>query len=93
MGLEVLVEHRPTWNAKPGLADIYAVWFEALLDTLGSSHHHVLELGAGRRFSASRSGRVLSTRSLPWTSCITWPSLGCSSKKRRASSRPRDAWR
>ena len=50
MGLDVLVEHRSTWNAKPVLADIYAVWFEALLDTLGSSHRRVLELGAGPGF-------------------------------------------
>ena len=50
MGLDVLIEHRSTWNAKPVLADIYAVWFEALLDTLGSSHRRVLELGAGPGF-------------------------------------------
>lgn len=50
VGLEVLLKHRSIWNAKPVLADIYAVWFEALLDTLGSSHHRVLELGAGPGF-------------------------------------------
>jgi SAM-dependent methyltransferase len=50
MGLDVLVEHRSVWKAKPVLADIYGVWFEALLGTLGSSHRRVLELGAGPGF-------------------------------------------
>lgn len=50
MGLDLLVEHRSTWSAKPVLADIYAVWFQALLDSLGSSHRRVLELGAGPGF-------------------------------------------
>ena len=50
MGLDVLVEHRSTWNAKPVLADIYAVWFEALLDALGPARRRVLELGAGPGF-------------------------------------------
>ncbi len=50
MGLDVLVKHRSIWKAKPVLADVYAVWFKALLDTLGSSHRRVLEPGAGPGF-------------------------------------------
>src|ERR1044071_3153921 len=50
MGLDVFAEHRSIWKGKPVLADIYAVWFDALLDTLGPSRRRVLELGAGPGF-------------------------------------------
>jgi SAM-dependent methyltransferase len=50
MSLEQLEDHRRTWKAKPVLADVYAVWFDALLGAVGPSHRRVLELGAGPGF-------------------------------------------
>jgi SAM-dependent methyltransferase len=57
MSFDMLQEHRRTWNAKPVLADVYAVWFEALLGTLGSSRRRVLELGAGPGFFSEYARR------------------------------------
>jgi SAM-dependent methyltransferase len=52
MSLELLADHRRIWQAKPVLADVYAVWFEALLGSLGATHRRVLEPGAGPGFFA-----------------------------------------
>lgn len=49
MSRDRLEEHRRIWEGKPVLADVYAVWFEALLKTL-SSRGPVLEVGAGPGF-------------------------------------------
>lgn len=42
------------WQAKPVLHDVYAVWFEALLDTLGAATD-VLEVGAGPGFLSAHA--------------------------------------
>src|SRR5262249_45174681 len=57
MGLELLADHRRIWTAKPVLADVYSVWFEALLGALDSSHRRVLEPGAGPGFFADYARR------------------------------------
>jgi hypothetical protein len=99
MSLELLEDHRRTWNAKPVLADVYGMWFEALLATRGSSPHRVLELGAGPGFSeyARRRRPDLSwiaadVVAAPWTSCTIWPGPVRSSRKRRACSPRAAAW-
>jgi SAM-dependent methyltransferase len=57
MSLEQLEDHRRIWKAKPVLADVYAVWFDALLGALGPSHRRVLELGAGPGFFSEYARR------------------------------------
>lgn len=49
MSRQRLEEHRQLWEAKPVLRDVYAVWFDALLEALGGSAD-VLEVGAGPGF-------------------------------------------
>jgi SAM-dependent methyltransferase len=51
---EKLEDHRRLWQAKPSLRDVYAVWFDALLDRLGSASI-VLEVGAGPGFLAAHA--------------------------------------
>ena len=46
MSLEKLQEHRRIWNAKPVLADVYAVWFRQLV-ARAAGGQRVLEIGAG----------------------------------------------
>ena len=46
MSLQRLREHRSIWDAKPVLADVYAVWFEELV-RLAAPAQRVLEVGAG----------------------------------------------
>jgi SAM-dependent methyltransferase len=46
MSLERLETHRRVWKEKPILAEIYRVWFDALLLTIPASAR-VLEVGAG----------------------------------------------
>jgi SAM-dependent methyltransferase len=46
LSLERLLEHRRLWSAKPVLASVYAVWFDALLAEL-PREARVLEVGAG----------------------------------------------
>jgi SAM-dependent methyltransferase len=46
MSLERLREHRSIWEAKPVLADVYAVWFDELIG-LARPGQRVLEVGAG----------------------------------------------
>ena len=58
MSLDRLELHRALWRDKPVLADIYAVWFRALLDAL-PPRGLVVELGAGPGFLSAfaRSSR------------------------------------
>lgn len=49
MSRQTLEEHRRLWAAKPPLRDVYAVWFDALLETLGAARD-VLEVGSGPGF-------------------------------------------
>jgi len=73
MSLALLEEHRAVWASKSVLADIYGVWFDALLDDLPTASA-VLEVGAGpgflkERARTRRSGhRVFSSDLLaaPW---------------------------
>jgi len=51
MSLERLEEHRRIWSAKPLLAEVYRVWFDALLATLRDGR--ILEVGAGPGFFAT----------------------------------------
>ena len=53
---ERLEEHRRVWARKPVLADLYAVWFDALLERVpvGGS---ALEVGAGPGFLTAYAGR------------------------------------
>lgn len=56
MSLDRLHEHRSIWAGKPVLADVYGVWFEALLEDLPRGAR-VLELGAGPGFLAEHARR------------------------------------
>jgi SAM-dependent methyltransferase len=58
---ERLEEHRRLWQAKPVLRDAYAVWFDALLDSLGPAPR-VLEVGAGPGFLAAHTRTRPGTR-------------------------------
>ena len=49
MSIGTLEEHRRLWAAKPELRDVYGVWFDALLASLGGARH-VLEIGSGPGF-------------------------------------------
>lgn len=49
MSVQRLEEHRRLWEAKPVLRDVYAVWFDVLLEGL-PARARVLELGAGPGF-------------------------------------------
>jgi SAM-dependent methyltransferase len=68
-----LNEHRQIWQAKPALALVYGVWFEALLGTIAGAQR-VLEVGAGPGFLAAHArGRARDRRwvasdyiALPW---------------------------
>jgi SAM-dependent methyltransferase len=51
MSLDRLHEHRRIWSRKPQLARLYAVWFDAMLDSLPRGAR-VLEVGAGPGFFA-----------------------------------------
>jgi len=55
--LELLTNHRRIWKHKPVLADVYLVWFEALLGDLGAHHRRILELGAGPGFLSEYARR------------------------------------
>lgn len=57
MSLALLEDHRRTWKAKPVLADVYGVWFDALLAAMGPSPTRVLELGAGPGFFSEHARR------------------------------------
>jgi SAM-dependent methyltransferase len=52
MSLARLKMHRQIWEKKPVLAQIYKVWFDALLDALDADGP-VLEIGAGPGFLSS----------------------------------------
>lgn len=56
MSLERLHEHRAVWDAKPVLRDIYAVWFDRLLEATEGARR-VVEVGAGPGFLAEHSRR------------------------------------
>ncbi|HEX9187344.1 MAG TPA: class I SAM-dependent methyltransferase [Vicinamibacteria bacterium] len=56
MSLDRLQEHRAIWAGKPVLADVYRVWFDALLEGLPRGSR-VLELGAGPGFLAEHARR------------------------------------
>ncbi len=59
MSLALLREHRAVWASKPALAEVYAVWFDALLDHVPAGRA-VLEVGAGPGFLKERArGRGL----------------------------------
>jgi SAM-dependent methyltransferase len=70
VSLQRLEEHRQLWETKPVLRDVYAVWFDALLDALGGSAD-VLEVGAGPGFLSvharqrARGGKWLSADLVP----------------------------
>lgn len=49
MSRQRLEDHRRLWAAKPVLAQVYGVWFEALLDAAGTAET-ILEVGAGPGF-------------------------------------------
>ena len=80
MSLALLEEHRAVWASKSVLADIYGVWFDALLDDLPTASA-VLEVGAGpgflkERARTRRSGhRVFSSDLLaaPWNDLALAP--------------------
>ncbi|HVR72210.1 MAG TPA: class I SAM-dependent methyltransferase [Vicinamibacteria bacterium] len=54
MSRERLDDHRRLWQAKPVLRDVYAVWFDALLESLLPAAS-VLEVGAGPGFLAAHA--------------------------------------
>lgn len=54
MSRETLEQHRRLWAAKPALRDVYAVWFDALLEAIGPAVD-VLEVGAGPGFLAEHA--------------------------------------
>jgi len=56
VSLDRLREHRAIWAAKPVLADVYRVWFDALLEPLPRGCR-VLELGAGPGLLAEHARR------------------------------------
>ncbi|MBI3932196.1 MAG: class I SAM-dependent methyltransferase [Acidobacteria bacterium] len=56
MSRERLEEHRRIWKRKPVLADVYAVWFDALLGVL-PSRGRILEVGAGPGFLSAYARR------------------------------------
>lgn len=51
MSRRQLEEHREIWERKPVLAEVYAVWFDALLATMPGAAR-ILEVGAGPGFLA-----------------------------------------
>src|SRR5262245_1331508 len=53
MSVERLLEHRAMWASKPVLAEVYGVWFDAILAELPAGAR-VLEVGAGPGFFAER---------------------------------------
>jgi SAM-dependent methyltransferase len=53
---ERLEEHRRVWARKPVLADLYAVWFDALLERVPAGGR-ALEVGAGPGFLTAYAGR------------------------------------
>jgi len=54
VSLARLEDHRRLWNAKPALREVYAVWFEAVLDAIAGAAD-VLEIGAGPGFLTERA--------------------------------------
>jgi SAM-dependent methyltransferase len=56
VSLARLRDHRAIWAGKPVLADVYRVWFDALLASAGPGAR-VLELGAGPGFLAEHARR------------------------------------
>jgi SAM-dependent methyltransferase len=58
---ERLEEHRRLWASKPVLADVYGVWFDALLRELPATGR-VLEVGAGPGFFGNYARRTLGSR-------------------------------
>jgi SAM-dependent methyltransferase len=56
VSLSRLRDHRAIWAGKPVLADVYRVWFDALLASAGRGAR-VLELGAGPGFLAEHVRR------------------------------------
>jgi SAM-dependent methyltransferase len=51
-----LEEHRRIWRSKPVLGEVYAVWFDALLDAL-PREGRILEVGAGPGFFSEYARR------------------------------------
>jgi SAM-dependent methyltransferase len=76
MSLALLQEHRAVWASKPVLAQVYRVWFDALLDGVPAGST-VLEVGAGPGFLKERARerpspvRVFSSDLLP----VLWNDL------------------
>ena len=56
MSLDRLAEHRATWARKPVLAQVYAPWFDALVDQAPAGTP-VLEIGAGPGFLRDHARR------------------------------------
>jgi len=56
MSLERLREHRSVWQAKAVLGDVYAVWFDQILEATRESRR-VVEVGAGPGFLAEYARR------------------------------------
>jgi SAM-dependent methyltransferase len=57
VSLSRLRDHRAIWAGKAVLADVYRVWFDALLASVGPAAR-VLELGAGPGFLAEHARRL-----------------------------------
>jgi SAM-dependent methyltransferase len=72
-----LLEHHQVWNDKPVLRDIYAIWFDALLASLGEAQR-VLEVGSGPGFLAAHARQsrprltwiALDVVEVPWSNVV-----------------------